>query len=63
VLGGYLILLITAGSDFYKYSSIKRIVPSRYLKINQNERVIGSSYFKNLKELMVVMKELMIFRK
>ncbi len=37
MLGGYLILLITAGSDFYKHLSTKRIVPSRYLKTNLHE--------------------------
>jgi hypothetical protein len=45
---------------FFKYSRTKELLVSLLFKQFPNQRTAGHGYFKNLKELAVFMKELVI---
>jgi hypothetical protein len=52
VLSGYLILLLSIGSEFFflNLKIRKPLVPQKILEENPNQRTNGSGYLKNLKE-------------
>jgi hypothetical protein len=51
-------LFVTTTFGFFKYFRIKELSIFGFLKKIQNQRIVSSNCFKNLKELLVFMKEL-----